>query len=168
MMTPGGHVTPLQVCSGLVHMDMHPPTDAELDTQGKSGLPQTILTSDLDWVPSSVDHEHDADQWFDAMEDLPDLDSGLPFDENSECQCTHDVDAHLAMINKVCDFSTHLLINDKELLETSDTPQQQTELATDFEASQPKFGWLPVDVIKSAFENTTQFCWTPTSTQLKK
>ena len=88
MMTPGGCVMPLQVCSGLAHMDMRPPTDAELDTHSKDGLPQTILTSDLDWVPSSVDHEHDVDQWFDAMEDLPELDSDLPFDENGEHQCT--------------------------------------------------------------------------------
>ena len=38
----------------------------------------------------------------------------------------------------------------------------------DFEALQPKFGWLPVNVIKTMFDNTTQFYWTPASIQLKK
>ena len=79
MMTPGGHVTPLQVHSGLVCMDMSPPTDAELDLQGCSGSPQMVLTSDLDWVPASVDCEHDVEQCFDAMEDLPESDLDLPF-----------------------------------------------------------------------------------------
>ena len=72
------------------------------------------------------------------------------------------------MINKVHDFSTQLLIHNKELSETSDTPWQQTKSNIDFEAPQPKFGWSPVDVIKSTFENTTQFHQTPASTQLKK
>ena len=76
-------------------MDMRPPTDAELDIHSKDGLPQMILTSDLDWVPSSVNCEHDVDQWFDGMDDLSELGSDLTFDENGECQYPHDVDSHL-------------------------------------------------------------------------
>ena len=66
-------------------MDMRPPTDEELKPHGEGGLSQIILTSDLDWVPSSVDHEHDPKQWFDAMENLPDLNNDSPFDEDGEC-----------------------------------------------------------------------------------
>ena len=95
VMTQGGHVMPLQVRSALVPMDMRPPTDAELKPHGKGGLPQIILTSDLDWVPSSVDHEHDSEQWFDAMENLPDLDNDSPFDEDGECQHVHDIDTNV-------------------------------------------------------------------------
>ena len=85
VITQGGHVTPLQVRSALVHMDIGPPTDEELKPRGKGGLPKIILTSDLDWTPSSVDQKHDSKQWFDAMENLPDLDNDSPFDEDGEC-----------------------------------------------------------------------------------
>ena len=61
-------------------MDMCPPTDAELN--GLDALSQAILTSNLDWEPSSVDYKHDPEVWFDTMEDLPDLDYDLPFDEH--------------------------------------------------------------------------------------
>ena len=84
IITPCGHVIPLQVQSGLVYMDMHPPTDAELREPEHGGLPQIILMSDLPWIPSSIDHEHDPDQWFDAMESLPDLENNSPFDAYGE------------------------------------------------------------------------------------
>ena len=39
MMAPCGHVIPLQVCSGLVCMDICKPTDAELADAEDGGLP---------------------------------------------------------------------------------------------------------------------------------
>ena len=54
IITPEGHVVPLQVHSGLVYMDMHLFTYAEFN--GPNQLPQIMLTSDADWVPSSIDH----------------------------------------------------------------------------------------------------------------
>ncbi len=54
IITPCSYVIPLQVWGGLVYMDIRPPTDNDMDT-----LPQIILTSDLDWIPSSIDFEHD-------------------------------------------------------------------------------------------------------------
>ena len=84
MITHGGYVIPLNVRSGLVHMDMRPPTDSELSITGTNALPQTIMTSDLDWNPSSIDYKYDDTNWFDAMDNLPDLDHDLPFDEYGE------------------------------------------------------------------------------------
>ena len=84
-----GFVIPLQVRSGLVYMDMRPPTDQELAIPSDRALPQVILTSDLDWHPSSIDYEHDSDQWFDAMTDLPDLESDTPFDDYGEYLDAH-------------------------------------------------------------------------------
>ena len=84
IITQGGYVICLQVRSGLVYMDMRPPTDAELAIPSEGGLPQIILTSDLDWHPSSIDFEHDTEQWFDAMEDLPELEYDTPFDDYGE------------------------------------------------------------------------------------
>ena len=80
MITHGGYLIPLNVCPGLVNMDMQPPTNSELSITRPNTLPQTIITSDLDWRPSSVDYEYDDTNWFDAMDNLPDLDHDLPVD----------------------------------------------------------------------------------------
>ena len=58
----GCYVIPLNVHHGLVYMYMRPPTDKELD--GPNQLPQIILTSDLEWNPSSIDFEYDPTSWF--------------------------------------------------------------------------------------------------------
>ena len=49
-------------------MDMHPPSDEELDE-----LQQVVLTSDMDWDPSIVDSDLDLDQWLDAQMELDNL-----------------------------------------------------------------------------------------------
>ena len=38
----------------------------------------------------------------------------------------------------------------------------------DYEQHRSKLAWLPVEVIKHTFENTTQFYWMPMGTYLKK
>ena len=65
-------------------MDIRKPTDAELASADDGGPPQITLTSDLDWVPSSLDHEHDPETWFDAMEDPPDLEDDSLFNNCGE------------------------------------------------------------------------------------
>ena len=168
IITQGGYVIPLQVRSGLVYMDMRPPTDSELKPHGDGGLPQIILTSDQDWVPASVDYEHDSEQWFDSMENLPDLDYNSPFNEDGEYRFTHDLETNLAAIEASIDLGTELLSNVHDTIESTRQPRHRKASTIDFAALQPKFGWLPVDVIKSTFENTTQFYRTPASPQLKK
>ena len=49
-------------------MDMHPPSDEELDE-----LPQVVLTSDMGWDPSIVDNDLELDQWLDAQMELDNL-----------------------------------------------------------------------------------------------
>ena len=92
IITHGGYVIPLHVCSGLVYMDMRPPIDDELKSSDERGLSQVILTSDQDWVPASIDHEQDMDNWFDALENLPDLDYGSPFDRYGEYLHTQELE----------------------------------------------------------------------------
>ena len=53
LITHGGYVVPINICNALPYIDMRPPTDAEMDPN--NGLPQVILTSDLDWTPKSMD-----------------------------------------------------------------------------------------------------------------
>ena len=48
-----------------------------------------VITSDLDWDPLSIDYEHDNEHWFDAMENLPDLQCYHPFDEHGDYLHTH-------------------------------------------------------------------------------
>ena len=81
IITHAGYVIPLNVRSGLVTMDMRPPTDAELSLTGSKSLPQTIITSDLDWDPSIIDYEYDDDNWFVAIKNLLDVDNHLPLND---------------------------------------------------------------------------------------
>ena len=98
-------------------MDMCPPTDAELN--GPDALPQTILTSDLDWEPSSVDYKHDPEVWFDAMEDLPDLDYDFPFDEHEEYLHMHERIATYFEIEQTHDMENTYLSNLHDVIEST-------------------------------------------------
>ena len=49
--TLDGYVIPLDIKSGLPYVKMRPYTDAEWDV-----LPHVILTGDIDWNPSVLDH----------------------------------------------------------------------------------------------------------------
>ena len=99
-------------------MDMHPPTDTE-----QCSLPQVMLTSDLDWHPSSVDHEYDCETWFDAMDELPDLDCDSPFDEHGECLNTHEVAAITALVNHATDLDNNCIVNTKETIHQATQPR---------------------------------------------
>src|SRR5688572_18038031 len=75
--TLDGYVIPLNIRSGLPYMSIRPFTDKEWDN-----LPHVILTADVDWDPTVIDCElEDGEEWFDAMEDLPELDPDPLFDE---------------------------------------------------------------------------------------
>ena len=79
IITQGGYVIPLHICSGLAYIDMHPSTSDELKPEKEGGRLHIILTSDLDWAPSSIDYEHDMEVLFDAMQDLPELNYDVAF-----------------------------------------------------------------------------------------
>ena len=166
MITHNLYVIQLIVRSGLVSMDRHPPTDNKL--YGSKKLPETILTSDLDWDPSCLDYEHDDENWFDAMESLPDLDYDLPFDEYGEYLNTHELAATFANIEETFDVQNEYIINAQEAINATSKGRQIAESITDFEAIQPKFGWLPINVIQATLDRTTQFYRQPMSTILKK
>ena len=48
MITHSGYVIPFNVRSGLVTMDMRPPTNDELSLTEPKSLPQTVIISNLD------------------------------------------------------------------------------------------------------------------------
>ena len=83
--TLDGYFIPLNICQGLPYMTIRPYTDQEWET-----LPHVILTADLDWDPPILDHEQEEnEEWFSAMEDLPDF-TPYPFlDEYDNYKHTH-------------------------------------------------------------------------------
>ena len=78
---------PLHVCSGLVYMVMHPPTDHELES---------FATDHHDiqpWLATFV-RVCDENQWFDAAE----CDLDMPFDDCEEHCHTHDAEVACAFV----------------------------------------------------------------------
>ena len=68
-------------------MTIHRYTDAKQDD-----LPHVILTADTDWDPSVISHElEDREEWFDAMQDLPDIEPDLLFDNVRDYKHLHHV-----------------------------------------------------------------------------
>jgi hypothetical protein len=64
--TNDGYAIPINIKEGLPYVQIRPYMDAERDT-----LPHVILTSDMDWDPTILDHTlDDDDEWFDAISDL--------------------------------------------------------------------------------------------------
>jgi hypothetical protein len=48
-----GYAIPLQIRGGLAYMDMHPPSDNELNN-----LTHVVFTSDIDWDPTIADNDY--------------------------------------------------------------------------------------------------------------
>jgi hypothetical protein len=56
---------------------IQPYTNSEWDE-----LPHVILTADVDWDPTIIDCElEDGEEWFDAMQEIPEFDPDPLFDE---------------------------------------------------------------------------------------
>ena len=64
--------------------------------------------------------------------------------------------------------SSDVIVNMHHIIESSQQPCQNQPSNIDYKSLQPNFGWLPADVIKLTFDNTTQFCCAPFGTHLKK
>ena len=113
MIAHPGYIIPFNVRSGLVNMNMRSLTDDKVSLTEPKALPQTVITSDLDWDPSLIDYEYDDEQWFDAMENLPDLNYDIPFDEYGEYLQTNEIATCFAKIEKVFDVQMNTLLMHK-------------------------------------------------------
>jgi hypothetical protein len=56
------YAIPLQIRGGLAYMDMHPPSDNELNN-----LTHVVFTSDIDWDPTIADNNLPLEEWLDAL-----------------------------------------------------------------------------------------------------
>jgi hypothetical protein len=151
----GGHVIPLQIRTGLPYMDMRPPTDAELF--GPDCLPQAILTSDLDWDPQCLDHEHEASAWDDVASHELELGYDAPFRDDGEYVHTHPLAVTSAELLADPTLTSDIINDPREHLERVIHNHTVTPAQPDYESYRPKFGWLPKDTIRQTFEQTTQF-----------
>ena len=157
--TIDGYVIPINIKSGLPYISMRPFTDNEWDT-----LPHVILTSDIDWDPSVLDHSvEDDNDWYQSVSDIQDNPMSNLFDEFGDYRGRHVV--------------TEVLI-DESAMDMTIFPHQDIVLKAyeyktkfkdpDYAALQPNFAWLPMDIIKHTFEKTTQFGRMPMSSVLRK
>ena len=153
--TLDGYVIPLNIRSGLPYMSMRPYTDSEWEN-----LPHVILTGDTDWDPSVIDCElEDGEEWFDAMQDLPDIEPDPLFDDVGDYKLVHHVtEATIDLESKIIDDHSILEMHNRNI-----TPSK-----IDYEKYQSKLAWLPVNIIEQTFARTTQFYRMPMGTYLKK
>ena len=148
-------------------MDMHPPTDEELD--GPNQLPQVILTSDLEWNPSSIDFEYDPTSWFSQIDDLPNVEQPSKFDDYGEYVSDSSIATLCTYIENKYDLESYILTNCCELINNYTVEARDvTSTPTDYTKYQAQFGWLSIETIKNTFKHTTQFYRRPMSTLLKK
>ena len=127
IVTLDGYIIPLQVKNGLPYLDMHPPTDDELEN-----LPHVVFTSDVDWDPAVLDCDFDLDNNWTDVPQLDDLYDNMAFDEFGNFK-----NRHISTLESGASFVK--------------------EKPPDLEPLRPKFGWAPLDVIAKTLQATTQF-----------
>ena len=127
IITLEGYVIPLQVINGLPYLNMHPPTDSDLEK-----LPHIVFTSDIDWDPSALDCDFDLDKDWADIPHIDDIYDNLAFDE----------------------FGNY---NNRHVSNLESGSPFVKEKPPDLELLGPKFGWAPLDTIAKTLKATTQF-----------
>ena len=85
--TLDGYIILLNIRSGLPYMTIHLSTDTEWDN-----MPHVILTADTDWDLTVIDHDlENGEEWFDVMQDLPDIELDPLFDDVIDYKHVHHV-----------------------------------------------------------------------------
>jgi hypothetical protein len=179
--TLDGYIIPLSIKDGLARLNIRPYTDHEWDT-----LPHVILTSEMEWDPSVLDHDFNDDaQWG----DVPDIDT--PFDNFGDYkhrvivqhlsyfqrhdgdliddiidQCVFDAQTSFHPVSSVTEAITFYDAHETELAIPPDKelplvppvfiPKVTTKRPPDYIKLRPFFGWLSEDLIQKTFEHTTQ------------
>jgi hypothetical protein len=184
--TLNGYIIPLSIKDGLVRLSIRPYTDHEWDN-----LPHVILTSELEWDPSVLDHDFkEVEQWG----EVPELDSS--FDDYGDYKHRVIVQ-HLAYFHRqdgdliadvidqcVLDAQTSQVLPEPVFYDAHETelaipegiplepapsgPKVISKREPDYDQLRPFFGWLSPDIIKKTFEHTTQYARLPAGTLPKK
>jgi len=120
--------------------------------------------ADVDWDSTVLDHEQeDEEDWFNAMEDLPVLSADPFFDDYRDYHHIHTV-TEAILSDSIIENS---ILND--LPSIFNAYEHVTKpCAIDYQKYQSKFAWMPPDIIKCTFENSTQFYCSTASPDMKK
>ena len=184
--TLDGYIIPLSIQDGLTRLTIRPYTDQEFDT-----LPHVILTSELEWDPSVLDHTFKEDeQWgetptyksqFDEVGDYTQrviLHHNMYFERqdgnttaNVIDQCIYATHASTTITDQ--EGNTFYDAHQHDITEAPTstqviTPKTTVKRSPDFQLLRPLFGWMSADIIQKTFEHTTQYARLPTGTMLKK
>jgi hypothetical protein len=157
--TIDGYYIPINIQSGLPYVSQRPYTDSEWDT-----LPHVVLTADQEWHPSVLDNDlEDDEDWYDAISQLPDDPTNQLFDQFGNYRHRTIVNQHVLVPSVL---ENHVLPSRDFLYQVHERTIQPATI--DFASYRPYFAWLPTDIIKKTFENTTQHASLPMSTYMKR
>ena len=151
--TSEGYYIPLSIRNGLPYIDMHPPSDDELNS-----YPHVLFTSDMPWDPQVLDDEYNVDD-LDLNEDDLVKPSYHPdaLNEFGEIQPSHLDDPDLYTYQtQVQKFS---IASNKHVV----GPKQH-----DFERLSPNFAFVPQERIRNTIDHTTQYARLDTRLPLRK
>ena len=134
-----------------------------------------VMTGDDPWRPTVLDHALEQDEgWFDAISDLQRDPSTNLFDEFGNYRKRVVVQkASVSFFDAEQEPPTDEEIMDDCVMHHANllysaNPHSIMTKEPDYEALRPKFGWLPVDIVKRTFAATTQYARIPQSTVLRK
>jgi Reverse transcriptase (RNA-dependent DNA polymerase) len=157
-----GYQIPLDFQNGLPYLPCRPPTKEEVHT-----LPHVIMTSDVDWDPSTYDNTIDnMDQFYDAEEDEV---HNSPFDAQGQYRhrtiATHTVLGEMEysdayeypdyhdMIDDIIDYHHPEVVKDVYDVNTVESKPSKR----DYELLRPFFAWAPSETIRRTIGVTTQY-----------
>ena len=169
IITVDGYVIPLAIRQGLPYMDMHPPSDEEMES-----LPHVVFTSDKEWDPHNLDIEVDpmAVHGGEEAADFMDENLNLTYEADNMMMCIYDArhaKHHTSpivlpegmMSPSVIHGGDNSTGNGEVLLPDKPKhvykPKSILPVKPDYEALQPYFGWIPPERIKDTLKCTTQW-----------
>jgi hypothetical protein len=155
--TIDGYYIPINIQSGLPYVGQRPYTNDGWDT-----LPHVVLTGDTEWHPSVLDNNLDDNDWYDALQDLPEDLTNQLFDQFGNYRHQTIVNRHVITPSIL---ENYILSNCDFLYQVHERKIQPATI--DYSRYHTYFAWLLTEIIKKTFENTTQHATLPMSTSRK-
>ena len=169
LVTLEGFVIPLQFRDGLAYVEMSPPSDQDLQD-----YPHVVMTSDMEWNPSILDHEVDLNDIEQVMDGMPPANvyGDIRFDPQGNYRGIYGASAHdVTRVHQdgepihrtaahtyeddptfFCDF-----VEDCVNEVRSSFRSQWKAKPPDIEALRPYMVWSTPAVVQHTLDNTTQW-----------
>jgi hypothetical protein len=184
--TPDGYIIPLSIVQGLPRLAIRPFTDREWDE-----LPHVILTKDIEWDPSVLDHSTGSDDWQETISEITPGNSAFDefgnyrkrvvvqqaefltretnnIEEDNIDRCILHAHSSSSFFPRQTYASSLNAGADNPTSLPQVTSREITSNEPDYKALRPYFGWLSEDRIKKTLQLTTQYGRIPHGTLLKR